>query len=56
MHYPDLQSLLSSDGAAREYYDKLPDYVRDMISSRADSVNSLASLQDYAENLLRGDD
>jgi len=54
--YPNLTTLLAKDTAARRYYDSLPDYVRSMIGSRGDNVNSLESLQDYAENLLRGDD
>lgn len=54
--YRDMYELFKSDPQAKQYFDKLPDYVRDQISTRADGVNSLASLQDYAENLLRGDD
>lgn len=53
--YRDMYELFKSDSQAKEYFDKLPDYVRDQISTRADGVNSFASLQDYAENLLRGD-
>lgn len=54
--YATMQDLLSQDPEARRYFASLPDTVRDQISTRADSVNSLSSLQDYAENLLRGDD
>ena len=54
--YRSLNSLIQSDKAAKEYFNSLPDYVRDSILDRADSVNSLESLCDYAENLLRGDD
>lgn len=53
--YPDLSALLDSDAQAREYYNSLPDYVRSSIEQRSGNVNSLESLQDYAENLLRGD-
>jgi hypothetical protein len=53
--YPNLNELLKSDSTAREYYDSLPTYVKDQINSRGDAVNSMASLQDYSENLLRGD-
>lgn len=53
--YSDLTSLINNDSKAKSYYDSLPDYVREQISSRGSGVNSLASLQDYAENLLRGD-
>lgn len=54
--YRDMYELFKSDPQAKQYFDKLPDYVRDQISTRADGVNSLESLKDYAENLLRGDD
>jgi hypothetical protein len=54
--YPGMNELLKNDAQAKEYFDKLPDYVRDQISTRAGNVNSLESLRDYAENLLRGDD
>lgn len=53
--FADLFELIKQDGEARQYYDKLPDYVRDQIASRAHNVNSFQSLRDYAENLTRGD-
>lgn len=53
--YPDLYTLIDRSPEAGQYFSTLPDYVRDAIRQRADSVNSLSSLQDYAENLLRGD-
>ncbi len=55
MKYQDLYTLMEQDSEAKEYFNSLPDYVQSQINSRADGVNSLASLQDYAENLLRGD-
>lgn len=55
MNYPDLYALLRSEPAARRYFDTLPSYVRDQINTRATSVNSFASLKDYAQNLTRGD-
>lgn len=55
MKYPDLNALLREEPEARQYYNQLPDYVRDQIAQRPGGVNSLASLQDYAENLTRGD-
>lgn len=54
--YSDMYELFKSDLNAKQYYDKLPDYVREQISTRADGVNSFEILKDYAENLLRGDD
>ena len=56
MQYANLNVLLHSDSEARHYFETLPDYAREQISSRFDSVNSLAGLKDYAQNLLRGDD
>ena len=55
MKFPDLDSLLRSETEARQFFDKLPDYVREQIRTRSESVNSFESLQDYADNLTRGD-
>ncbi len=54
--YADLNALLENDSRAKQYFNALPDYVQSQISTRAEGVNSMASLQDYAENLTRGDD
>jgi hypothetical protein len=56
MKYRDLFELFQYDQKAKQYYDELPDYVREQIAARAAWVNSPESLQGYAENLLRGDD
>lgn len=56
LKYPDLHALLQADPEARAFFNQLPDYVRDQISTRPGGVNSLESLSDYADNLLRGDD
>lgn len=56
MKYQNLDALLRDDVQAKAYFQSLPDYVREQISSRPSGVNSLASLRDYAENLTRGDD
>ena len=53
--YDGLTSLLNSEQDANKYYRSLPDYVKQQIDSRADSVNSFESLRDYAENLTRGE-
>ena len=55
-HYSDLNALLSGEPEAKRYFDTLPDYAKEQIGTRAGSVNSFASLKDYAQNLLRGDD
>ncbi|KXL51924.1 hypothetical protein CLNEO_26230 [Anaerotignum neopropionicum] len=54
--FSNMYELFKNDSNAKHYFDKLPDYVREQISSRANGVNSFESLKDYAENLLRGDD
>ena len=56
MQYKDLYALLRGEPEARRYFDSLPSYAREQIQTRPDGVNSLASLKDYADNLLRGDD
>jgi len=53
--YDDLYNLLKDDAEARSYYNSLPQYVRETIAERADNVNSMSSLRDYAQNLTRGD-
>ena len=53
--YPDLYSLIDQEPEADQFYNSLPDYVREMISQRATSVNSFESLQNYSDNLLQGD-
>ena len=55
MKYSDLYALLESRPEARRYFDRLPAYAQEHISSRADSVNSYESLVDYAENVPRGE-
>lgn len=54
--YKNMYELMKGDPRAHAYFEKLPDYVREQIGTRADSVNSFSGLKDYAENLLRGDD
>ncbi len=53
--YDGLSSLINSESEAKSYYNSLPEYVREQISTRGQNVNSYQSLRDYAENLLRGD-
>ncbi len=53
--YPSLEALIADDPQAREFYNSLPEPVKEQMNQRSDSVNSYASLQDYAENLTRGD-
>lgn len=55
-HYEDLNSLIREDTEAQRYFNCLPDYVKESVRQRAQNVNSLASLRDYAENLTRDDE
>jgi len=41
MHYPDLNALLRSEPEAKHYFDTLPDYAREQISTRADGVQRI---------------
>lgn len=54
--YSGLQELCKHDKNADRYFSELPDYVKSQISQRENNINSMDSLKDYAENLLRGDD
>ncbi len=53
--YESMHVMLRENPDAKSYFDKLPDYVREQIGTRANSVNTYSGLRDYAENLLRGD-
>ena len=55
-HYQNLTEMLALNTAAHAYFDDLPDYVREMITSRGNNLHSCEELQGYAEKLLRGDD
>lgn len=56
LKYADLFSLMAGVPEARQYFHTLPNDVKDQICTRPEGVNSLESLKDYAENLLRGDE
>lgn len=56
MKYSGLKELLAGEPEAKQYFNTLPDYVQDQISTRPWGVSSYESLRNYAENLLRGDD
>lgn len=53
--YRDLDALLAADKKAKALFDKIPQYAKDQIMARAESVNSVESLSDYIDNILRGD-
>lgn len=54
--YSGMYAMFEQEPEAKRYFESLPDYVREQIGTRADSVNTYSGLRDYAENLLRGDD
>ncbi len=53
--YAALHALLEDDPQAKTYFDSLPGYVQEQMKARSGNINSFASLQDYAQNLTRGD-
>ncbi|WP_411676249.1 hypothetical protein [Caproicibacter sp.] len=55
-HYEDLYGLIRQNPEADRYFRSLPNFVRESISQRAQSINSIESLRDYAENLTRDDE
>jgi len=50
----NLHSLIEQNEQARQYFNQLPDYVQEQISSRSDEVTSFERLQGLASNLLDG--
>ena len=54
LEYNNLQAMISKDDHARQYYNGLPAYIREQISSRGDDVRSFAALKSQAETLLEG--
>jgi hypothetical protein len=53
--YSGLYDLIDNDSEAREYFELLPDDVKQSIEAREQNINSFASLEDYAQNLLRNE-
>lgn len=53
--YQGLGDMLKNDPQVFSYYTSLPKYVRSMIAMRSDDVCSFETLQNYADNLLKGD-
>ena len=52
IHYRDLESMIFSNGDARQYYNELPKGVREQLKPHSSNINSYEVLQEYAENLL----
>lgn len=55
-HYKDLYTLIHDDPEANQYFRSLPNYIRESIGQRAESINSIESMRDYVENLTRDDE
>lgn len=55
-HYDNLYNLIRENPEASRYFHSLPEYVRESVSKRAQNINSIESLRDYAENLTRDDE
>jgi len=53
--YGGLSTLIEAEPQARQYFESLPGYVKEMMQDRAQNINSFESLRDYSENLMRGD-
>lgn len=54
--YHNLTEMLAINESAHEFFNSLPDYVREMIISRGNNVRTSEELHSYADKLLRGDD
>ena len=54
MKYLDLNALLRSESETKCSYDALLDYAKEQVNTRLAGVNSLASMEDYAENFTQG--
>lgn len=52
MKYNNLQNLLQSEHRAMNYFDALPENVRENISERATHIHSFSDLEAVAENLI----
>ncbi|NLG92644.1 MAG: hypothetical protein GX485_03635 [Clostridiales bacterium] len=53
--YSGLYELIENDGEAGDYFDTLPEYVKESIQEREQNINSFESLRDYATNLMRNE-
>lgn len=51
-----LTTLMESDSKACDYYNSLPEHIKEKIKSNGDNIDSYESLKNYALNLLNGKD
>lgn len=50
---PGLYRLIEQDPAVKQYYDSLPDHIRDQISQQANQIGDEASFLSCVQQLLR---
>lgn len=55
-NYSGLNDLVNNDETAKKYFANLPEYIRDQLNERRDSINSMESLKNYVDNITRMDD
>jgi len=48
-----LTTLMESDSNACDYYNSLPEHIKEKIKSYGENINSFDSLKDYVQNLLQ---
>ena len=49
-----LTTLMESDANACDYYNSLPEHIKEKIKNSENNITSFESLKEYAQNLLRG--
>ena len=49
-----LTTLMESDSKACDYYNSLPEHIKEKIKKNGENIDSFESLKNYAQNLLRG--
>ncbi len=54
--YDGLNELVNNDETAKKYFANLPEYIREQLNERRDSINSMESLKNYVDNITRMDD
>ena len=54
MSHVSLTSLMESDANACDYYNSLPEHIKEKIKNSENNITSFESLKEYAQNLLRG--
>ena len=47
-------TLMESDSKACDYYNSLPEHIKEKIKSGGDNIDSYESLKNYAQILLNG--